>query len=118
MEGVIRLLESLKAATAISSEQIAEITQHCRQGGIPCITLYSPIPGDSEWYEMHRAYVLTKRTDAHEHIWYLSSHYGLIVIDRNDQEQVPFEQWDPEAYLFTDESLFDGITNVDPFERD
>ncbi len=117
MDEALKSLRELRGAFAVTSEKVEELLRLCQKSGVPCVTVYSPARYDG-WYEMQRAYVFTKRKDAHEHIWYFSPNRGLSVIGRDGKNAVPFEQWDPEADLFTDQSLNEGGTNMNPVERE
>ena len=111
-------LAELRRMAGVTEEEFVAFLKRCDELGIPCITIYSPEWSEG-WYRMTKAYVLTSRTDAREHVWYFSPRVGLIVSDANGKNTLPFEQWDPEGDLFTDASrLFEGHTNMDPCERE
>lgn len=117
MDEAIRLLRELRSASAVTEEQTMELLRLCCQSQVPCVTVYSAAEYEG-WYRMQTAYIFTKRTDAHEHIWYFSPMSGLMTFDLKGENPVPFEQWDPEADLFTDDVLFSGATNIDPVRRE
>ena len=117
MDKAFQLLKELRGMSAVTSDKVDELLRLCLQSGVPCVTVYSPTRYEG-WYEMQRAYVFTKRKDVHKHIWYFSPRSGLLVSDRNGKNCMPFAQWDPEADLFTDQSLYEGGTNMNPVERE
>ena len=118
MEKAIRVLQELRALGAVTEERLSEFFKLCDELRVPTVTIYSLGASDG-WWEMHKAYVFTSRTDAHEHIWFLSLRRGLLMVcDANGKNWVPFEQWDPKADLFTDGSLYEGGTNMHPPERE
>ena len=118
MEAAIRMLQELRGMEDATSGKINEFMRLCDQLKVPCVTVFTLYGVEPMSYIMRRAYVFTKRTDSREHIWYFSPRLGLMVLDRNGENQVPFEQWDPEADLFTDQSLHEGGTNMNPVERE
>lgn len=116
MDKVIAAYKELHRANRVVQDLVAQVLDMCREMLVPCITMYSLV-GEEGWYEMRRAYILTTRTDAHRYVWYLSPRFGLLVCNPDERTETPFEEWDPEAFLFTDPSLHDGYTSVDPFMR-
>lgn len=118
MDKIRQRLEELRRASEVNDEEIAAFFKRCDKLGIPCVTVYSP-EGRERWYRMTKAYVFTSRTDAREHVWYFSPRYGLIVSGANGENELPFEQWDPEGDLFTNAAMFfEGHTNMDPWDRE
>lgn len=115
MERAIRLLRELRGASSATERQVDRLLEVCRELKVPKITIFT-IGGLEGWWEMNGAYLFTKRTDAHEFIWYYG-HNGLTVYDREGGNPIPFEQWDPEADLFVRDSLYEGGTNMNPVER-
>lgn len=117
MEQAIRVLQELRGMASVTQERLVGFLKLCNELKVPTVIIYSP--GVSEgWWEMHKAYVFTSRTDISQTIWLFSRHRGLVVLDSDGKNGVPFEEWDPKADLFTDDSFFEGGTNMHPPERE
>lgn len=132
MEEVIRLLQELRSGKMHLKREFAEA---CKRLGLPRVRIYAPavmFPGvRSGWrinprngeifhgnifHETHLAYVLTKRNDAIQHIWFLVPSLGkMMVCTQEDRNGIPLEQWDPKADLYMFER--EGESCMDPFER-
>lgn len=117
MSEAIELLRKLRAAASATAEQVHKLVQTCEQCKVPRVTIYC-FTWSEGWYDMRSAYVLTARPDATDHVWYFSPRSGLHVYDREGKNGMPFEQWDPQADLFTDDSFYEGATNMNPAERE
>lgn len=113
MVEAIRVLSELRALGAVTQERLSEFLKLCDELKVPIVTIYLLGVSDG-WWEMHKAYVFTDRKDIHETIWLLSRRRGLVVLDSQGKNGMPFEEWDPKADLFTDDSLYEGGTNMHP----
>lgn len=117
MQEAVQVLRELRASASVTEEQKDRLFELCRTLQVPRITIYSASRQCEGWFEMQAAYVFTERTDVHDFVWYFSPRRGLVVC-RGSSDYVPFEEWDPQADLFTDDSMFEGGTNMNPFERE
>ena len=118
MEEALRLFRELGAMTPVAEEQLGRLLDMLQQSTVPQVTLYYPSSSSDGWWMMRRAYVFTKRTDAHDFVWTWIPQTGLMLYDRQGEHPVHFEQWDPEADLFTCDQLDEGATNMRPDERE
>ncbi len=118
MEEALQLLRELRAMAPVAEEQLERLLDTLQQSDVPYVTLYCPSSSSDGWWLMRRAYVFTKRIDTHDFVWTVIPRAGLMLFDREGKNPVQFEEWDPEADLFTCEALDEGATNMRPDERE
>lgn len=111
MEKLRKACQELEKVHGASPVKYGRLEKFCRHAGVPCVTVYlAKMLSGGFSNQAQRAYVFTKRKDAREFIWYLNDNLDLKVYDRDGKNGVPFEKWDPEAYLFTHRTFDDGST--------
>ena len=109
-------LQELRRAGDASEEQFHRFLEQCRQEAVPEVTLYVPSSRCEGWYEMFRIFVFSARPDIQTLVWCHVPGRGPMVFDADGTQGRSLKEWDPAADLFFDESLFDGGTNMSPFE--
>lgn len=107
----------LRQVEAATEDQLYELVQLCQELKVPKVTLYMPY--GVSWWRMYTGYVFTERTDIDQFVWYYSPRQGeLYVYGPEPRQSCRFEEWDANAQFFTDPRFDEGITNVEPFERE
>jgi hypothetical protein len=117
LDEAIRALAELSQSADTTHEQLSRFIKTCERLQVPKVRLYFPY--GSTGYRMVGAYVLTHRKDAHAFVWYYSPYQGVLYVCAIDGDEVPFEDWDPDARFFTHACLDEGgLTFQSPLETE
>jgi hypothetical protein len=114
-------LQALKAVRNHQTEErnlLGDFIAKSRSANVPVIKVFTPTGSEVLPYEVHQAFLFTKRDDYQFFYWYLSPRLGMCVADTRITDQknwVPFEEWDPEGDLYM--FAYWGATGMSPDEH-